>query len=179
MIGQNGGGLTWSLPDNCDQIKSLEQFSNAPLFELVRPCANDFTAAEVIEVNRLYVSLYALIVQAMAGTEAERCLFPDQTPMQAASDVRQAAAHAKLIASDLKAAMTLLDHARIDAARILIANKYRIEAVAAALIEHKTLDAAQIEAVLAGRPLRRKQWNAKGAELFLTMTGGGLKPLAI
>ena len=49
---------------------------------------------------------------ALAGTAAERLFFPDVTPMVATTDLQQAAAWAKFIGNDLKAAAALLDFAR-------------------------------------------------------------------
>jgi hypothetical protein len=177
----SNGGRTWGR--SCDGIKSLEEFSDAPLFELVCPCADDFTAEEVSLAAKLRITLYAQTIQALAGSQSELLFFPERTPMLAASDVQRAAKYAKLVASDLKAAAALLDYARIDAERILAARRHQVEAIAAALLKERTLDAEQIEAVISGRPdvLRRKQWTAMAAsaELFMTMTGGGLKLLTI
>jgi hypothetical protein len=81
----SNGRRTWG--HSCDQIKPLEEFSNAPLFELVCPCADDFTAEEVSLAAKLRIGLYALTVQALAGTQSELLFFPERTPMLAASDV--------------------------------------------------------------------------------------------
>jgi ATP-dependent Zn protease len=179
--GAGNAGCVWSNPGSCPDIRPLEEFSDAPLFELVRSCADDFTAAEVIEANRLHVTIYARIIQALAGVESDRLFFPDRNPLAATTDMQQAMAHARLIAIDLKAALALIDRARADARHILIANKHQVDIVVEALLEHKTLDGAEIAAVLAGRSLRRKRLDAMAAsaEMFLAMTGGGLKPLVI
>jgi hypothetical protein len=75
----------------------------------------------------------------------------------------------------------LLDLARIDAARIVAANIHQMESIAAALIEHKTLDGAEIDQILAGmtpaqraEKLRRKKWTdtIAGAEAFRLAHGG-------
>jgi hypothetical protein len=59
---------------------------------------------------------------------------------------------------------------RTEAAVILAANKHQVEAIAEALLEQKTLDGAEIEAIISGRPdvLHKKQWAASiaNAELF-------------
>ena|ERR1700730_11294427 len=159
-----------------DEMKPLEEFSQAPLFELVPPCADDFTADEIAAADKLRIGMYGRIILAMAGTAGERIFFPDMAPLPAPSDMQKAMECAKLITTDLKAALTLLDFARADVKRILIANKYQVEIVAAALLKEGTLDAEQIKAVISGRPdvLRRKRWDAMAAsaDQFMAMTGG-------
>jgi L-serine deaminase len=72
-----------------------------------------------------------------------------------------------------------LSGARCEAAEILAAHKSPVQAIADALIEHKTLDTEQIEDVLAGRfgliaeKKRRAAWAdmSKGAALFAAKFG--------
>jgi hypothetical protein len=179
--GPGKAGCVWNHLGNPDEVRPLKEFSDAPLFELVPPCADDFTADEITAAAKLRITLYAQTIQALAGVEGARLLFPDRTPSASATDMQQAVAHAKLIASDLKAALALLDFARVDAARILTVRRRQLEAVSTALFEHKTLDGAEIADILAGRSLQRKRWDAmaESAALFMTMTGGGLKPLVV
>jgi hypothetical protein len=89
------------------------------------------------------------------------------------------------IAGTPKAALALLDFAKADAARILAARKHQVEAVAAALIEGKTLDGAEIEAIISESVLSparkaRRRWDAMAVNAALfTASHGGLKRLAI
>jgi hypothetical protein len=53
------------------------------------------------------------------GVEAERLLFPDQTPSAATYDMQQALAFASLVASTAKSAAAFFDFARCEAAEIL------------------------------------------------------------
>jgi hypothetical protein len=171
VAGEGRAGCVFGTPDDY-ACKELQEFSDAPLFELVPPCADDFTTDELSFVAELRVKMYARIIQALAGTAAERLFFPDVTPMVATTDVQQAAALAKLIASDLKAAAALLDFARKDSARIVAAHRDQIAALADALIIERTLNGAAIDDILAGvspamraERARRKEWAAMVANV--------------
>jgi hypothetical protein len=73
----------------------------------------------------------------------------------------------------------LLDMARADAASILAARKHQVEAISDALIACRTLDGAEIAAILSGRSdaLQRKRWDATvaSAALFTDLNGGFLE----
>jgi hypothetical protein len=172
-------GCIW-LTRNSYACKPLEAFSDISLHELMQPPLAKIEGQALSKGT--CILLYAKIINLMAGKEAERLLF-DQPPehVRSSSDMRTAAFLVNCIAGTPKAALALLDFARNDASRILTARKHQAEAVAAALVQYRTLDAEQIEAVLAERPgvFRRKQWTAMvaSAELFKTMTDGGLKRL--
>jgi hypothetical protein len=123
------------------------------------------------------VHLFARCIVALAG--------PEQLFDSSGQTDRQIAAYFAGIVSSKPAAF--LNYARIDAERILSVNKPQIEAIAAALLECKTLDGAEIDEILSGMSLaqmaeraRRKQWNdvAAGAALF-TAAHGGLKMLQL
>jgi hypothetical protein len=167
---ENTAGCVWGLPDNY-ACNPLEAFSDVPLHELA---GEEFSFATC-------VFCYARTISFLAGREAERIFFDQPPDSYSGSDVQAAAFLVTTITNTRKAALVLLDHARIDAARILAARKHQVEIIAAALLEQKTLDGQEIDAILSGRPdaLRRKRWTATAAsaELFKTMTDGGLKRL--
>lgn len=183
VAGPGRGGCVWQTPNNHD-CKPLKEFSDAPLFELARPCADDFTAEESRFAAKLIVRFYARTVTALAGTQAELLFYPDRTPMIATTDVQEAQRFSDLVTSTPEESAMLLDHSRTDAARILAARRRQVEAIAGALIERKTLDAADIDDVLSESSTpalrteraRRRRWAAMAVsvEQFKTMTGGGL-----
>jgi hypothetical protein len=177
VAGPERAGCVWLIPD--DHCKFLKEFSDAPLFELVRPCADDFTAEERRSAARLVVRLYARTVTLLAGTQAELLFYPDREPRIATTDVREAERFAVLVAGSSSA--SLLDDARADAERILASNKHQVEAVAAALLERKTLDAEEIGDVLSLTPAqsseraRKRRWAATVASA--AAFGNSLEPL--
>jgi hypothetical protein len=76
----------------------------------------------------------------------------------AASDLR-AEKYISILFSDPAA---FLDNARADAVKILTARRHQVEAVAAALIEHKTLDGAEIDDVFSVTPALRAERTRRG-----------------
>jgi hypothetical protein len=174
-------GCVFGTPDNYD-CRPLQEFSAFPLRELMpEPLIIDGHTISAATC----VHCYARTIACLAGTEAERLLFPNRTPMAAGSDIKKATGLASIFARAATAAF--LNFAIIDAARILAANKHQIEAIAAALLECKTLDGAEIDDILAGMTLaqmaeraRRKQMAAMtaGAALF-TASHGGLQMLRV
>jgi hypothetical protein len=155
--------------------KPLEEFSDVSLHDLRCPPLPKLEG-QVLS-RETCILLFAKIINMLAGQEAER-LFPCQSFMNASSDIKAATFMAGLVTGNPAA---LLDLARIDAARIVAANIHQIESIAAALIEHKTLDGAEIDQILAGmtpaqraEKLRRKTWTdtIAGAEAFRLAHGG-------
>jgi hypothetical protein len=179
--GPGRNGCIWLTPNDYT-CKPLWKFSSFMLHELRQVPLAKIEGKPLSVVT--FVFFYAKTICLMAGKEAERLLF-DQVPanLWSSSDMRGAAFLASTITGTHKAALTLIDRARADAKRILVANRTSVESLAAALLKEGTLDAEQIEAVISGRHdvLQRKQWSmtAAGAAQFMAMTGGGLKPLAI
>ena len=173
--GPGYAGRVMLTPDNIDCRQLHEFSSDITLHELTKP-PRTILEGQPLSAGTC-VLLYARMIMALAGKEADR-FFKRPETMYPRADMETAAYYSLCIAGTHEAALALIDRARLDAKRILVANKHPVETVAAALIEHKTLDAGQIAAILSGRPIRRKQWTAAGAELFLAMTGG-LKPLLV
>jgi hypothetical protein len=124
------------------------------------------------------------IVELAGGMEAERLLWPDREPKFARSDTRKAIGFASRVCDgSRKSIATLLELGRTEAFRILAAHRAALEAVAGALIEHGTLDAEQIDRVIAEAELlpaqrveqnRRKEMAAMaaGAAAFVAAHGG-------
>jgi hypothetical protein len=97
---------------------------------------------------------------------AERLFFPDRSPsvMVAANDLRAEKYLASLFANQA----AFLDCARADAEQILTVSRHQVEAVAEALLEHKTLCGAEIDDILSesltpalrAERARRRRWTA-------------------
>jgi ATP-dependent Zn protease len=150
VAGPGAAGCVWLTPDNLD-CKPLREFSDA---SLDRPSLDgrllSSTAGALV---------YAKTINLFAGAAAERLIFSDQTDGDQ-NDVRAATFYANLFPDP----ETFLTRALVDAERILSVNRRQVEAVAAALLERKTLDAEEIEDVISLTPAmiaeraRRRRW---------------------
>jgi hypothetical protein len=153
-------GAVWSTPDDLT-CKPLKEFSDITLDELTRPPRAILEGQPLSQAT--CVLLYAKMIALLAGKEAA----PDQPAANSSGDIRKAAFYSNCIAGTPKAALALIDRARADAKRILIARKHQVEVVAVALIARGTLDGSEIADILAGVPpaqmaerQRRKDWAA-------------------
>jgi hypothetical protein len=179
VAGAGRAGCVFGTPDNFNS-KQLWEFSDHTLGELMPDPL-------IIDSYRISAATcfhcYARTIACLAGTEAERILFPERTPMDAGSDIKAATGFATVFAH--KATAAWLTFARADAAKILAARKHQVEAVADVLIECKTLDGAEIDNILAGMSLaqmveraRRKQMATMTANAALfTASHGGMTRL--
>jgi hypothetical protein len=178
IAGPGNAGAVWSPHESLDS-KQLHEFSDITLHELTKPPRAKLESQPLSAAT--CVLIYGRLIAVLAGLEADR--LSGRPANLSRSDVRQAAFYAGCIAGTHAAVLVLIDRARVDAKRILVTNKQQVDIVAAALLEYKTLNAEEIDTVLSGRPnaLRQKRWDAMAASpaLFTTMTGGGLKLLAI
>lgn len=169
IAGPNFFGRTWG--PNSRDCKLLEQFSDIPLCELVRPHLPQ-PGEDLSIAAELYTTIYARTVELMAGTEAERQLFPDHAPMNAATDMLQATAHANLVATGPEAAAAFIDFAKKEAAARLSANRMALEMLAEELFARKTLTGVELDQIIADsiapealklERKRRKEWAARVA----------------
>jgi hypothetical protein len=176
IAGPGAAGAVWSPHESLDS-KKLHEFSDVGLHELTKPPRANIEGRPLSDAT--CVLLYGRLIAMLAGLEEDR--LSGRPASLSRSDVRKAMFYAGCIAGTHEAVLALIDRARADAKRILIANKHLVEAVAAALLKEGTLDAEQIEAVILGRLDVRKQWTAMaaGAAQFMAMTNGGLKLLTV
>jgi hypothetical protein len=126
IAGPERAGFVEGMP-NVYSCKPLRSFSGVPLRSLTGSIDGRALSRQTC------VILYARTVVKATGMAAERLFFPDRSPsvMVAASDLRAE----KYLASLFSDPAAFLDHARADAARIMIARRHQVEAVAAALVE--------------------------------------------
>jgi ATP-dependent Zn protease len=149
---QERAGCVWLTPNNID-CKPLREFSDA---RFGRPSIDGRQLSHTTGVL-----VYARTVNMLAGAAAERLIFSDQACGDQ-NDLRAAMFYASMFADPA----AFMANARADAERILAARRSQVEAVAAALIERKTLDGAEIDDVLSLTPAqrleraRRRRWAA-------------------
>jgi hypothetical protein len=100
------------------------------------------------------IHTHARVVELLAGTEAERQLFTDAPPLEAPHDVAEARAHAALICCSHAAGDAFLNYARVEAAELIRLHRHLVQAIAAALIERRTLDGIAIDIIIADTSAR-------------------------
>jgi hypothetical protein len=143
-------GCVWLTPDNVD-CRPLLDFSDV---SLDRPSLDGRLLSSTTGAL-----VYAKTINMFAGAAAERLIFSDQTDGDQ-NDVRAATFYAGLFPDP----ETFMTSARADASRILMVKRPQVEAVAAALLERKTLSAEEIEDVISLTPAmiaeraRRRRW---------------------
>jgi hypothetical protein len=117
------------------------------------------------DTAEIYQHVVTRVVELTAGSEAERMHFGDAWP--ATDDRRQEQQLAGLIFSTRGAANAFIAACALEARAILHRHLDVVEALAAALLEHRTIDAALIDGVIsrtvAARELaheheRRRRW---------------------
>jgi hypothetical protein len=96
----------------------------------------------------------------MSGTAGELLLHPECTPWTAHSDIRQAKALASLICTSEASIDAYLRFGAEEAKALIIQHRAAVFAIAEALMVHRTLDAAMIDAIIASAPERgrRADW---------------------
>jgi hypothetical protein len=140
------GGLTWgtrnsaSLGSNedvpvdlCDQMRALMPADGEP----------------ILNASEIHAHVRGRCVDLLSGSEGERLLCPDGPPWPADSDLAQARSLASIVCSSTETVELFLAFCRAEAANLVAEHRASIQAVAAALIEHRTLTGDQIVAVVA------------------------------
>jgi hypothetical protein len=182
IAGPGLAGRAWG--PHARDCKLLAEMSDVPLCEQVRPLMPTIGEDKTIAAE-VYAAAHARTVELLAGIEAERLSF-DQTPGPATYDMQQAQAFANLVASTSKSAAAFLDFARCEASEILAAHKASVEAIAAALIERKTLNGVEIDEIISVAEARdaliaenawRREWRniATRAAAFKTEAARSLR----
>lgn len=115
------------------------------------PCVN---AAEI------FAHAHVRVVDLMSGTTGESLLHPECTPWVAHSDIRQARALAGLICSSEESITAYLEFGAEEARALILRHRGAVLAIAEALLIHRTLDAAMIDAIISRAPerARRADW---------------------
>ena len=149
--GPGYSGATWGPDSDPSRFCSSE--------EIIETCVTLATLMPAFGEPRddLAVDLihtHARVVELLAGTEAERQLFTDAPPLEAPHDVAEAGAHAALICCSHVAGRAFLAYAKIEASELIRLHRHRVQAVADALVERRTLDGAEIDAVIADASAR-------------------------
>jgi hypothetical protein len=147
--GDGYGGLTWGpafdpsmrsndtdVPDLCEAIGELMPGAG-------EPCVN---AAEI------FAHAHVRVVDLMSGTAGESLLHPECTPWVAHSDIRQARALAGLICSSEESITAYLEFGAEEARALILRHRGAVLAIAEALLIHRTLDAAMIDAIISRAP---------------------------
>jgi hypothetical protein len=88
-------------------------------------------------------------VELLAGQVAELVLHPEDPPLNSSNDRHQAEAFAGIVCCSPAAIDSFLDYAATEATALLTAHRPVLEAIATALILHRTLDGQEIDAVIA------------------------------
>ena len=148
--GENYSGATWGPDSDPSRFCTSEEIiqtcvtlaSLMPVFGELR----DDVAIELVQTH-------ARVVELLAGTEAERQLFTDEPPLAAPHDVAEARAHAALICCSNAAVGAFLAYAKVEASELIRLHRHLVEAVADALVERRTLDGAEIDAII-GKEMR-------------------------
>jgi hypothetical protein len=115
----------------------------------------------------MIVHAHERAIELLAGSEAERLLYPDDVPLNATQDEREALSFAGIICVTYSAVETFLSYARAEAMALLTAHRCALTALADELLERRTLDGNQIDRIIAGalaredqaaEQVRRAQW---------------------
>jgi hypothetical protein len=143
---ENYGGLTWGpkssaelgstedVPvDLCDQMRALMPADGEP----------------ILNASEIHAHVRGRCVDLLSGSEGERLLCPDGPPWPADSDLAQARSLASIVCSSTETVELFLAFCRAEAANLVAKHRASIQAVAAALIEHRSLTGDQIVAVVA------------------------------
>jgi hypothetical protein len=124
----------------------------------------------IVDAGEIHAHVFGRCIDLLSGSEGERLLCADGPPWHAESDLAQARNLASIICSSNVAIELYLDFCSAEAANLVAKHNVSIRAVAAALIEHRTLTGDQIvsfvaesvarEAMAAERQ-RRRDWRER------------------
>jgi hypothetical protein len=140
------GGLTWG-PTNSAEFGSMDDVP-VDLCEAMRAML-PHDGEPIVGGSEIHAQVRGRCVDLLSGAEGERLLCTDGPPWLAESDVIQAKRLASIVCSSAETAELFLAFCRAEAASLVAKHSASIRAVAAALIEHRTLSGDQIVAVVA------------------------------
>ena len=161
---QNYSGLTWG-PDG-DPSKYCSNEEVASLCDRLASMVPPVGAART-DGGALLDHAHCRAIVLVAGTEAERALHTADAPLAAAHDLRQAESFASIFCCTTAAIDAFIVYSRAEAAALIEAHRNAVLAVAAALIERRTLNGDEIDEIIAAavardeldrEVARRAQW---------------------
>lgn len=103
----------------------------------------------IIEAADVYAQAHARVTELVAGTAGEEMFCPG-APLYAHSDELCARANASLVCSSRESIERFVDFARAEARSLLRRFDYVVRAIADELLIHRTLDGAEVDAIIAG-----------------------------
>ena len=106
------------------------------------------------DTAEIYQHVFNRIVELTAGSEAEKLQFGDNWP--ATDDRQQERQLAGLIFSSPEAQRVFIEACRAEARAILQRHQDVVDALATALVEHRTLDGTQIDEVISRTVVARQ-----------------------
>jgi hypothetical protein len=145
------GGLCWG-PRNSAALGSTEDVP-AGLCDKMRALM-PVDGEPIVNGSEIHAHVRGRCVDLLSGSEGERLLCPDGPPWPANSDLAQARSLASIVCSSTETLELYLNFCRAEAAALVAKHRESIQAVAAALIEHRTLSGDQIVAVVAKSVMR-------------------------
>jgi hypothetical protein len=119
--------------DLCDRLRMFMPASGEP----------------ISDASEIHAHVRGRVVDLLSGSEGERLLCTDGPPWHAESDLAQARRLAGIICCSAETVELFLAFCRAEASNLVAKHRTSIQAVAAALIEHRTLTGGQIVAVVA------------------------------
>jgi hypothetical protein len=140
--------------DLCERMRALMPTDGEPIAD----------AAEI------FAHVFGRCVDLLSGSAGEAMLCTDGPPWPAPSDLTQAQRLASIVCCSPSAIEHYLAYCRVEAANLVARHRTSIEAVAAALIEHRTLTGDQIVSVvaesvareaMAAERQRRRDWRER------------------
>jgi hypothetical protein len=127
-------GLTGGVSiDLCDQMRAAMPADGEP----------------ILGGSEIHAHVRGRVVDLLSGSEGERLLCDDGPPWPAESDLEQARNLASIVCSSAETVELFLSYCRAEAAALVAKHRASIQAVATALIEHRTMAGAEIIAVVA------------------------------
>jgi hypothetical protein len=96
-----------------------------------------------------YVHVIDRVTELLAGSVGEQIYYPDDQPLRAIDDDRQALLFASLVCSTTTSVQAFLDFARAEAWGLIQQHRHVVDALAVSLLEQRTLDAKAIHATVA------------------------------
>jgi hypothetical protein len=156
--GPDYGGLTWGPKGNSSRLSSVDEKPDlcAQIAALMPGCGEPrVNAAEI------FTFCHVRVVDLCAGTAAEAILHPACPPWIAHSDIREARKIASMISTSEAAIDAYLAFGLAEAKALIEQHRAAVLAIAEALMVHRTLNAEQIDNVIASAPerARRIAWN--------------------
>jgi hypothetical protein len=155
--GPDFGGLTWGPKGNSSRLSSLDEKP-----DICAQIAASMPAFGEPRVNaaEIFTFCHVRVVDLCAGTAAETILHPACAPWIAHSDIREARKIASMVCTSEAAIDAYLGFGLAEAKALIEQHRAAVLAIAEALMILRTLDADQIDTIIASAPerARRADW---------------------